>query len=81
MDQGCVQLPIVQGQALRIWVDAPDAHGATALPRDPLTGKYEWGMRSDQDDPKSMSWGGQNVFDVYTKSTDMGPDGKPYAEW
>jgi general secretion pathway protein G len=38
-------------------------------------------MRSDQDDPKSMSWGGQNVFDVYTQSMDIGPDGKPYAEW
>lgn len=51
------------------------------LPADPFTGKTEWGMRSDQDDPKSGSWGGQCVFDVYTKSTDKATDGTPYAEW
>jgi general secretion pathway protein G len=51
------------------------------IPRDPLTGKNEWGMRSDQDDPKSQSWGGQNVFDIYSKSYDKGSDGTPYAEW
>jgi general secretion pathway protein G len=51
------------------------------VPRDPLTGKNEWGLRSDQDDSKSTSWGGQNVFDVYTKSQDKGSDGSPYAEW
>jgi general secretion pathway protein G len=51
------------------------------IPTDPLTGKAEWGMRSDQDDPKSESWGGQNVFDIYSKSSDKGSDGTPYAEW
>jgi len=51
------------------------------LPRDPMTGKTEWGMRSTRDDPKSNSWGGQNVFDVYSKSTEKGSDGTPYAEW
>ena len=51
------------------------------LPRDPLTGKPEWGMRSTRDDPKSNSWGGQNVFDVYSKSTEKAADGTPYAEW
>jgi general secretion pathway protein G len=51
------------------------------IPRDPFTGKNEWGMRSDQDDSKSMSWGGQNVFDIYSKSTDKGSDGTPYSEW
>jgi general secretion pathway protein G len=38
-------------------------------------------MRSDQDDPKSMSWGGQNVFSVYSKTYERAPDGKPYSEW
>src|SRR3954464_8532569 len=38
------------------------------IPIDPMTGKTEWGMRSMSDDPKSTSWGGQNVFDVFTKS-------------
>jgi general secretion pathway protein G len=51
------------------------------IPKDPFTGKYEWGMRSPQDDPKSGSWGGQSVFDVFTKSEDKAPDGTPYAEW
>jgi general secretion pathway protein G len=51
------------------------------IPVDPFTGKSDWGMRSDQDDPKSGSWGGQCVFDVYTKTTDTAPDGTPYAEW
>ena len=36
------------------------------IPVDPITGKAEWGLRSDQDEPDSTSWGGQNVFDVYT---------------
>ena len=37
------------------------------IPKDPFTNSTEWGMRSTQDDPKSNSWGGQNVFDVYTQ--------------
>ena len=51
------------------------------IPMDPMTGTYDWGKRSMQDDPKSQSWGGQNVFDVYTKSTERARDGTPYAEW
>ena len=51
------------------------------IPVDPFTGKAEWGLRSDQDDPKSLSWGGQCVFDVYSKTQDRAPDGKPYSEW
>ena len=51
------------------------------LPVDPFTGKREWGLRSTQDDPKSQSWGGQNVFDVYSKTTERAPDGNPYSEW
>jgi general secretion pathway protein G len=51
------------------------------IPLDPLTNTREWGMRSMQDDPKSQSWGRQNVFDVYSKSLDRARDGTPYAEW
>ena len=51
------------------------------IPPDPFTGKTEWGMRSDQDDPKSLSWGGQCVFDVYSKTMEKAADGKPYSEW
>ena len=51
------------------------------IPKDPMTGVAEWGKRSVQDDPTAMSWGGQNVFDVYTKSMEKAADGKPYSEW
>ena len=51
------------------------------IPFDPFTGKQEWGLLSDQDDPKSTSWGGQNVFSVYSKTYEKAPDGKPYSEW
>jgi general secretion pathway protein G len=51
------------------------------LPKDPFTNSTDWGKRSTQDDPTSMSWGGQNVFDVYSKTTERAPDGTPYSEW
>ena len=51
------------------------------IPRDPFTNKFEWGMRSTEDDPKSKSWGGQAVFEVFTKSEEKAPDGTPYSEW
>ena len=51
------------------------------IPKDPMTNTFDWGLRSTQDDPKSTSWGGQNVFDVYTKSTEKAGDGTPYSDW
>ncbi len=51
------------------------------IPKDPMTNSTEWGLRSSRDEPSSLSWGGQNVFDVYTKSTEKAPDGTPYSEW
>ncbi|HZT32909.1 MAG TPA: type II secretion system protein [Bryobacteraceae bacterium] len=51
------------------------------IPKDPFTNSTDWGIRSTRDDPKSNSWGGQNVFDVYTKTTEKAPDGTPYSEW
>ena len=51
------------------------------IPRDPFTNSTDWGKRSMQDDPKSTGWGGQNVFDVHTKSTERAKDGTPYSEW
>lgn len=51
------------------------------IPVDPMTGKTEWGMHSMQDDPTSDSYGGQSVFDVYTKSTGTALDGTKYSEW
>jgi general secretion pathway protein G len=51
------------------------------IPKDPMTNSTEWGQRSYQDDPKATSWGGQNVFDVYTKSEGTAFDGTKYNEW
>ncbi|SRR5579884_521299 len=51
------------------------------IPLDPMTGTRDWGLRSMQDDPNSTAWGGQNVFDVYTKSTERARDGTPYSQW
>ena len=51
------------------------------IPVDPMTGDTEWGLRAMQDDADSTSWGGQNVFDVYTKATGEGLDGTKYSEW
>lgn len=51
------------------------------IPTDPMTGKNEWGMRSMQDDPNSDSYGGQSVFDVYSKSQDTALDGTKYSTW
>ena len=51
------------------------------IPVDPMTNSTEWGMRSMQDDPDSDSWGGQSVFDVYTKSQGTGLDGTKYKDW
>jgi general secretion pathway protein G len=51
------------------------------IPKDPMTNSFEWGLRSMKDDPKSQSWGGDNVFDVYTKSYERARDGTQYSEW
>ncbi|MBY0506994.1 MAG: type II secretion system GspH family protein [Bryobacteraceae bacterium] len=76
-------------EKLEVLVEGVKAQGAVdkkirflrRLPKDPMTGKAEWGMRSTRDDPKSNSWGGQNVFAVYSKSTEKDSSGTPYAEW
>src|SRR5256714_14489477 len=62
----------VQGKTLRF---------LRRIPVDPMTGNTEWGLRSMQDEPDSSSWGGQNVFDVYTKSQGTALDGTKYSEW
>jgi general secretion pathway protein G len=51
------------------------------IPTDPMTGTTEWGLRSMQDDVDSDSWGGQSVFDVYTKSQGEALDGSKYKDW
>ncbi len=51
------------------------------IPVDPMTGEAEWGLRSFQDEPDSTSWGGEDVYDVYSLSEGVGLNGIPYAEW
>jgi general secretion pathway protein G len=77
-------------ESLKALVDGVKGSGQAAdtklkflrrIPLDPMTNTREWGVRSMQDDPTSMSWGGQNVFDVYTKSENKAADGTSYSEW
>lgn len=51
------------------------------IPKDPMTGQTEWGLRAVQDDADSTSWGGKNVFDVYSKSQGTASDGTKYSDW
>jgi general secretion pathway protein G len=62
----------VQGKKLRF---------LRKIPVDPMTGQADWGMRSMQDDPDSDSWGGQSVFDVYSKSQGTALNGTKYSTW
>jgi general secretion pathway protein G len=51
------------------------------IPKDPMTGNQDWGLRSVQDDPDSKSWGGQDVFDVYSQASGTALDGTNYSDW
>jgi general secretion pathway protein G len=51
------------------------------IPVDPMTGKDEWGLRSYQDEPAATSWGGENIYDVYSLSAGTGLDGVSYRKW
>jgi general secretion pathway protein G len=72
---------LVEGVKLLQSADGKKIKFLRRIPKDPMTNSFDWGKRSTQDDPKSQSWGGQNIFDVYTKSTEHARDGTPYAEW
>jgi general secretion pathway protein G len=71
---------------LQTLVDGVDVQGKKLrflrrIPVDPMKGDTDWGLRSNQDDPDSTSWGEQNVFDVYTKSDGTALDGTKYSTW
>lgn len=51
------------------------------IPVDPMTGQAEWGLRCVQDDPDSRTWCGDNVFDVYSRSSGTALDGTRYSDW
>jgi general secretion pathway protein G len=90
-DQGMI--PVKLGsegypESLEVLVDGVDLVGQEVprkflrrIPMDPMTREYEWGLRSYQDEPDSTSWGGENVYDVYTTFEGVALDGTNYNEW
>jgi len=91
-DMGMIQVTLgTEGypENLKILVDGVDQISQVdrkmkflrRIPLDPMTNSTDWGLRAYQDDPESNSWGGGNVFDVYTKSNDIALDGTTYNEW
>lgn len=72
--------------SLQVLVDGVEIKGKKVrflreIPVDPMTGQASWGKRAMQDDPGSTSWGGQNVFDVYSLSTGTALNGTKYSTW
>ena len=91
-DRGAIEKPVdTEGypQTLDLLVDGVQLIGQAGknfkalrkIPLDPMTNSTEWGMRSYQDEPTAGSWGGQNVFDVYSKSDKIAFDGTRYKDW
>ena len=91
-DQGKIEVPTdTEGypQTLDTLVDGVQLLGQAGknikflrkIPLDPMTNSADWGMRSYQDEPTAQSWGGQNVFDIYTKSDGIAFDGTHYKDW
>ena len=72
---------LVEGVNMSQSADSKKIKFLRRIPKDPMTGTYDWGKHSMQDDPGSQSWGGQSVFDVYTKSTEIARDGTKYSDW
>lgn len=72
---------LVEGVQLGTSAEGKKIRFLRRIPKDPFTNSYDWGLRGVQDDPKSTSWNGQNVFDVYTKTYEKAADGTPYSEW
>jgi len=76
---------LVEGVEATLEVDDQDATKIIKfirrIPKDPMTNSYDWGLRSYQDDPDSDIWGGENIYDVFTKSPGTALDGTKYKEW
>ena len=72
---------MVDGASLLNSPDQKKLRVLRRIPRDPMTNSTDWGIRSYQDEPDSTAWGGEDVFDVYTKSPATALDGSAYSEW
>jgi len=90
-DQGMIQVELgTEGypKELKLLVEGVSVVGQLTkrkflrrIPVDPMTGKAEWGLRSYQDDFDATSWGGQDIYDVYSLSTGIALDGTKYKDW
>ncbi len=90
-DQGMIQVKLgTEGYPpdLETLVEGVEMVGKTTkhkflrrIPRDPMTGEVKWGLRSYQDEPDSTTWGGQDVYDVYSLSDGTAIDGTKYKDW
>jgi general secretion pathway protein G len=91
-DRGMIQMKVDTNgypDTLQVLVDGVQLVGTVdkklkllrRIPVDPMTKSMDWGLRSDQDDPKMNSWDGRDVFDVYTKSQGTAFDGTKYKDW
>jgi general secretion pathway protein G len=72
---------LVKGIALKGTTGTAKYKFLRRVPVDPMSGRADWGERAMQDDPDSRSWGGGNVFDVYSQSQTTALDGTRYADW
>lgn len=93
VDQQKIKPPPIENmgypESLDKLVEGAEANGTLSgkfrflrrIPVDPMTGRAEWGLRSINDEAKSTSWGGGNVFDVYSQANGAGLNGIPYREW
>lgn len=73
--------PNLQKLVTGVDVDGHTVRFLRKIPVDPMTGNTDWGLRSNQDEPDSTTWGGQNVFDVYSKSDGTALNGTKYKDW
>ena len=71
---------LVEGMRIRGTIDKT-ARYLRRIPRDPMTNSTEWGLRGTEDDPDSTSWNGENIYNVFTKSTEAALNGTKYIEW
>jgi len=92
VDQQKIKPPALENngypESLEILVEGAPMMGKTLkmrflrrIPVDPFLGRAEWGLRSIADEPDSTSWGGGNVFDIYSQAPGTGMNGIPYREW
>ena len=92
VDQQKIKAPPLENngypESLEILVEGAPMMGKTLkmrflrrIPVDPVLNKAEWGLRSIADEPDSSSWGGGNVFDLYSLAPGTGMNGIPYREW